>query len=119
MTRRMIFPDRVLGMSATIHTLAGRAIFPISRSIASTTRFLVIVAGGVAGFQRDVHLDCPTAQLVHDGHRRGFRDLIDGQAGRLELFGAQTVSGDVDDVVDTAEDAEVAVRACMAPSPAK
>ena len=33
MTRRMIFPDRVLGMSGTIHTFFGRAILPISVSI--------------------------------------------------------------------------------------
>ena len=37
MTRRMIFPDRVLGMSGTIHTFFGRAILPISVSIAATT----------------------------------------------------------------------------------
>ena len=30
MTRRMILPERVLGMSGMIHTLAGRAILPIS-----------------------------------------------------------------------------------------
>src|SRR5215475_11617890 len=36
-TRRMIFPDRVLGMSGTIHTCFGRAILPISVSIALVT----------------------------------------------------------------------------------
>ena len=34
-TRRMILPDRVLGMSGTIQTCFGRAILPISVSIAS------------------------------------------------------------------------------------
>ena len=36
-TRRMILPERVFGMSETIHTFFGRAIFPISLSIASLT----------------------------------------------------------------------------------
>src|SRR4249919_1740406 len=36
-TRRMIFPERVLGMSETIQTRLGRAIFPISVSIALAT----------------------------------------------------------------------------------
>jgi hypothetical protein len=38
MTLRMIFPERVLGMSGTIQTLFGRAIFLISVSIALATR---------------------------------------------------------------------------------
>ena len=33
----MILPERVFGMSETIHTFFGRAIFPISLSIASLT----------------------------------------------------------------------------------
>ena len=37
MTLRMILPDRVLGMSATIQTVLGRAILPISVSTAVTT----------------------------------------------------------------------------------
>ena len=36
-TRRMILPERVFGMSGTIQTFFGRAIFPISRSIACET----------------------------------------------------------------------------------
>src|ERR1035438_3891973 len=36
-TRRMIFPDRVFGMSGTIHTFLGRAILPISTSMARVT----------------------------------------------------------------------------------
>ena len=37
MTWRMIFPDRVLGMSGMIHTFFGRAIFPIWVSIDAVT----------------------------------------------------------------------------------
>ena len=36
-TRRMIFPERVFGMSLTTQTFFGRAIFPISVSIAFDT----------------------------------------------------------------------------------
>jgi hypothetical protein len=38
MTLRMIFPERVLGMSGTIQTVFGRAIFPICASIAFAMR---------------------------------------------------------------------------------
>ena len=38
-TRRMIFPERVLGMSFTIQTLRGLAILPISRMMASEIFF--------------------------------------------------------------------------------
>ena len=36
-TRRMIFPERVFGISATTQTSFGRAIFPIVDSIAAVT----------------------------------------------------------------------------------
>ena len=37
MTRRMILPDRVFGMSGTIQTFFGRATLPISASIEDLT----------------------------------------------------------------------------------
>ena len=43
MTRRMILPDRVLGMSGTIQMFFGRAILPMSVSIAALT--LASIAG--------------------------------------------------------------------------
>jgi len=39
MTRRMILPDLVFGMSGTIQTFFGRAILPICSSIAALTLF--------------------------------------------------------------------------------
>src|SRR6185437_13674399 len=63
----------------------------------------------VAGLERDVHLDHPAADVVNDRDRSGLGDLVDGEAGGLELLGAEPVPGDVDHVVDAAEDAEVAV----------
>ena len=105
----MILPERVFGMSGTIHTFFGRAILPISVSIAVADLLLDLLARGEAGLERDVHLDDPAAELVDHRHRGGLGDLVDGEAGRLELLGAQPVPGDVDHVVDPAEDPEVAV----------
>src|ERR671937_1021343 len=59
--------------------------------------------------QRDVHLDRSSAQVVDDGNGGRFRDLVDGDRRRLELLRAEPVACDVDHVVDTSEDAEVAV----------
>src|SRR6266487_2508971 len=70
---------------------------------------LDVFARGEARLQRDVHLDGTAANLVDDWDRGGLGDLLDGDARRLELLGAQPVAGHVDHVVDPAEDAEVAV----------
>jgi len=47
MTRRTIFPERVLVMSGTIHMSGGRAIFPISCSIAAVTFRVMSSLGSV------------------------------------------------------------------------
>src|SRR5271165_2287032 len=65
--------------------------------------------GGEAGLERDVHLDHAAADVVDDRDRRRLRDLLHGQRRRLQLLGAEPVAGYVDDVVDAAEDPEVAV----------
>ena len=44
-TLRMIFPERVLGMSGTIHTFFGRAIFPMMVSTAPRTRSSISSVG--------------------------------------------------------------------------
>ena len=80
MTRRMILPERVLGMSGTIHTFFGRAILPISVSIASLTLSSISLLGAEAGLERDVHVDGPAPHLVDDRHDRRLGDLVDGQA---------------------------------------
>ena len=110
MTRRMIFPDRVLGMSGTIQTFFGRAILPISVSIAGGHLVCHLVARLVSRLERDVHLDHPAADVVDHRNRGGLGDLGHGQRGGLELLGAQPVPGHVDDVVDPAQDPDVAVR---------
>ena len=51
MTRRMILPDRVLGMSVTIHTFFGRATLPINFSIAAPTLSVISGLGEYPGFR--------------------------------------------------------------------
>src|SRR3984885_1947955 len=65
--------------------------------------------GVVAGFERDVHLDDPAADVVDDRDRGRLGDLVHGERGGLELLGPEPVAGHVDHVVDAAEDPEVAV----------
>src|SRR5437773_463478 len=70
---------------------------------------LELRAGAIARLQRDVHLDDAAADLVDDRDRRGLGNLVDGDGRRLELLGSEPVPGDVDDVVDAAQDPEVAI----------
>jgi hypothetical protein len=49
MTLRMILPDLVLGMSGTIYTFFGRAILPISVSIALLTLPSISLPGSKPG----------------------------------------------------------------------
>src|SRR5665648_446409 len=70
---------------------------------------LDLAARAEAGLERHVHLDGPAANVVDHRDGCGLGDLLDGDACRLELFGAEPVPGDVDHVVDPAEDPEVAV----------
>ena len=71
----MILPERVFGMSATIQTFFGRAILPISVSIASLTFCSISLLGVNPGLERDVHLDDLAAELVDDRDRCRLGDL--------------------------------------------
>src|SRR5205085_10864912 len=55
------------------------------------------------------------ARFIRDRHHRCFGDLRHDEACGLQLLGAEAVTGDVDDVVDAAEDAEVAFLALHRP----
>src|SRR5215471_6047893 len=68
-----------------------------------------LVAGGVAGLERDVYLDRPAADVVHDRDRGRLCDLGHRQRRGFDLLGAQPVPGHVDHVVDAAEDPVVPV----------
>ena len=59
----MIFPERVLGMSETIQTLVGRAILPISTSIALTT-FASSSADGVKPGLREMYISTALPRIA-------------------------------------------------------
>src|SRR5215472_9860086 len=68
-----------------------------------------------ARLQRDVHLHDAAPDVVDHRNRGGLGNLGDGQRGGLELLGTEPVPGHVDDVVDPAENPEVAVRGLSGP----
>src|SRR5699024_10332296 len=67
------------------------------------------VAGFDAGTERAVDLRHGALDVVGNGHHSGFADFRHGHAGGFDLLGAEAVAGDVDDVVDAAQHAHVAV----------
>src|SRR5579859_5500269 len=103
-TRRMIFPDRVLGMSGTIQTFFGRAILPISVSIALLTLPSISVLGWKAGLSE-----------TYTSTTRPRMSSMTGTAAASAASGTVSaadsislVPGDVDHV-DPAKDAEIPV----------
>src|SRR5204863_3990390 len=67
------------------------------------------LTGRHARLERHVHFGHTSLDLVLDRDDGGLGDLRDRETGGLDLFGAEAVAGDVDDVVDAAEDAVVTV----------
>src|SRR5207237_8156579 len=61
------------------------------------------------GLDRDVHLGHPSLPLVLHGHHGRLGDLWNRETRGLDLLRAEAVTGDVDHVVDAAEDAVVTV----------
>src|SRR6266436_7374556 len=66
--------------------------------------------GRNAGLQGDVDDRDTAFDFVDCGNDGGFGDFGDGEAGGFDFLGAEAVAGDVDHVVDAAEDPIVAVR---------
>src|ERR1700688_4250973 len=62
-----------------------------------------------SGLERDIHNRHAAFDFVDDGNDGGLRDFRQGEASGLEFLGAQAMAGDVDDVIDAAENAVVAV----------
>src|SRR2546426_8449571 len=62
-----------------------------------------------ARLERDVHFRHASLELVLDRDDGGFGDLGDGETGGLDLLRAQAVTRDIDHVIDTAEDAVIAI----------
>src|SRR6266852_142190 len=69
-----------------------------------------LLTGLIAGLERDIDLGHAPLELVGDRDRRGFGDFWHRQARGLDLLGAEAMAGDVDDIVNAAQDAEVAIR---------
>ena len=65
--------------------------------------------GSHAGFDGDVDFGDAAFDFVDDGNDGGFGDFWNAETGGFDLFGAEAVAGDVDDVVDAAEDAVITV----------
>jgi hypothetical protein len=77
----MILPDRVFGMSGTIQTFCGRAILPISVSIARLTfRPRSPGSARLPGLSETYISTDPAAHVVDDRDRRRLGDLGDGEA---------------------------------------
>src|ERR1039458_2077902 len=98
MTRRMIFPERVLGMSGTIQTFFGRATLPICVSIEALTFSSISGLAARPGWSA-TYISCTRPPTRWGAQGRG----------GVELVGPEPVTGDVDDVVDPAQYAVVAV----------
>ena len=97
-------------MSGTIHTFFGRAILPISVSIAvADLAARSPCSASKPGLSETYISTDPAADVVDHRDRGRLGDLRHGERGRLDLLGAQPVPGHVDHVVDPAEDPEVAV----------
>src|SRR6267143_1908719 len=64
---------------------------------------------GNAGLQGDVDDRDAAFDFVDRGNDGGFGDFGDREAGGFDFLGAEAVAGDVDDVIDAAEDAIVTV----------
>src|SRR6266705_6134139 len=65
--------------------------------------------GRNAGLQRDVDDRDAAFDFVHGRDDGGFGDFGNREAGGFDFLGAEAVAGDVDDVIDAAEDAIVTV----------
>ena len=107
--RRMILPERVFGRSSAKAICFGRASLPIfsatwSRSSASSSSPPSTLALG-----RDEGEDRLARVLVGDADHRRLGDALVADQRRLDLHRREPVAGDVDHVVDPADDPEVAV----------
>src|SRR5579859_1579446 len=108
MTRRMILPERVFGMSATIHTFFGLAILPIRCSIAPETLSSICLLGLRPGLSATYISTARPRSSSTTGTAAASAISSTVNAADSSSFVPRR-SGDVDDVVDAAENPEVAV----------
>ena len=65
--------------------------------------------GKHAGLERNVNFGDAALDVVDHRNDGGFGNFMDGEACGFQFLGAEAMSGNVDDVVDAAEDAVVAI----------
>src|SRR5206468_2785057 len=71
--------------------------------------FRDVIRGLEARLQRHVQIRHLALDLVGDRHHRRLDDLGNEQCRRFDFLGAEAMPGDVDDIVDAAKDAVIAV----------
>jgi len=115
-TRRMSLPERVWAWSATTQTFLGRAILPISRSMAAATLPAISSLFAVTpGFEREYISTARPRSSSMTGTAAA--SAISGTviAADSSSLVPQPVPGDVDQFIDPAEDPEVAVSGLHGP----
>ena len=105
----MILPERVLGSPGANWTRSGDAIGPISLRTRPTSSFFKALAWRFPGIESDVAVDALALDVVGIADDRRFRDLWMSDKRALDLGGAKTVAGDIDDIVDAAGNPIIAV----------
>src|SRR5260370_27180571 len=103
MTRRIIFPERVFGMSGTIQTFLGRAILPIAVSIALAT-FCSMWGPETTPGLTDTYISTARPLSSSITGTAAASAISDPDARRLQLLRSETVPGHVAYVVHSAED---------------
>src|SRR5205807_8250531 len=68
-----------------------------------------VLAVRYARFDRDVHFGHASLDLILHGHNGGLGDFRDREAGGLDLLRTEAVAGDIDHVVNAAEDPVIAI----------
>ena len=112
--RRMILPERVFGSSGTTMICRGLAIAPISFCTCWRSSWISESGASSPSSSADSLQDHERAHglaggLVRRADDRRLGDLRVGDQRRLDLGGGEPVAGHVHDVVDAAEQPDVAV----------
>src|SRR5262249_39256553 len=109
-TRRMILPERVFGMSGTIMIWRGGGMGPHSPVTKGFPRFRVFSLCLCPRCLRTYRVGgVPFFSFLSGGSAGRLGDLINQQTGGLDFLGPEPVPGNVDDVINSTQDAIVAV----------
>ena len=114
-SRRMIFPDRVFGTSATNRMSSGRAMEPIFFTTCSLSSATSAGLAALPFLEDHEGRNCLTLHVVETSDDRGLRDFRMIHERALDLHRADAMAGHVDDVVYASEHPEVAVFVPLGP----